>query len=51
VFVGGPADKVAKVRERFPDAEFVGRDALSATIARLTGPPLRRPRSPRPPTS
>jgi hypothetical protein len=48
VFVGGPADKVAKTRERFPDAEFVARDALSATIARLTGPPLRRPRSPRP---
>lgn len=51
VFVGGPADKVAKTRERFPQAEFVARDELSATIARLTGPPLRRPRSPRPGSS
>jgi hypothetical protein len=47
VFVGGPADKIARARERFPDAEFCTRDAVSSVIARLTAPPLRRPRTPR----
>jgi hypothetical protein len=47
VFVGGPADKVARTRASFPAAEFCARDAVSGVIARLTGPPLRRPRSPR----
>jgi hypothetical protein len=47
VFVGGPADKIARIRERFPDATFCERDAMSAAIARLTAPPLHRPRTPR----
>lgn len=48
VFVGGPADKLARVRERFPDAELCARAELRDVIARLTGPPLRRrPRTPR----
>jgi hypothetical protein len=47
VFVGGPIDKIARARERFPAAEFCARDAMSAAIARLTAPPLRRPRSSR----
>ena len=45
VFVGGPADKVARARERFPSAEFCARDAVHGVIARLTAPPLRRPRT------
>jgi hypothetical protein len=48
VFVGGAADKVARVRERFTDAAYCDRDQMSAVIARLTGPPLHRPRAPRP---
>jgi len=47
VFVGGTADKLAKLRERFPTAELCARAELSAVIARLTAPPLRRPRTPR----
>lgn len=46
VFVGGPADKIARARARFPDAEFCTRAAMSGAIARLTGPPLRRRRRP-----
>ena len=49
VFVGGPADKVARLKERFPAAELCERDGLRAVIARLTAPPLRRPRAPRAP--
>ena len=47
VFVGGPADKTAKMRERFPTAELCSRAELSTVIARLTAPPLHRPRTPR----
>ncbi len=47
VFVGGTADKLVRVRERFPTADLCARDQVSAVIARLTAPPLHRPRSSR----
>jgi len=48
VFVGGVADKIARVRAELPDAVYCGWDAVQAGINRaITAPPVRpvRPRA------